>query len=87
MRSAPRSAARDSLIPDAAARERIAFAVALAERFSAHLIGLYPLPTPEAPWHLGYYDPTLLDPFYAELRERARSAAVKLREAFDLVAH
>ena len=68
---------------EAAARERIALAVALAERFSAHLIGLYPLPTPEAPRHLGYYDPALLDPFFAGLRERARSAAVKLREAFD----
>jgi nucleotide-binding universal stress UspA family protein len=68
---------------EATARERIAFASALAERFSAHLVGLYPLPTPETPRHLGYYDPALLDPFFAELRERARSAAVKVREAFD----
>jgi hypothetical protein len=30
---------------EATARKRIAFAAALAERFSAHLIGLYPLPT------------------------------------------
>jgi hypothetical protein len=50
---------------------------------SAHLIGLYPLPTPEAPRHFGYYDPTVLDPFFVELRERTRSAAVKMREAFD----
>jgi hypothetical protein len=68
---------------EANARERIDFACALAERFSAHLIGLYPLPTPEAPRHFGYYDPTLLDPFFVELRERARSAAVKMREVFD----
>ena len=68
------------LDPEAAARERIAFAATLAERFSAHLVGLYPLPTPEAPRHFGYYDPTLLDPFFLELRERARSAAVKMRE-------
>jgi nucleotide-binding universal stress UspA family protein len=58
-------------------------AAALAERFAAHLVGLYPLPTPQAPRHLGYYDPALLDPFFAEMRERARSAAVKVRETFD----
>ena len=68
---------------EATARERIDFASALAERFSAHLIGLYTLPTPEAPRHIGYYDPTLLDPFILELRERASGAAVKMREAFD----
>ena len=67
---------------EATANERIAFASALAERFSAHLIGLYLLPTPEAPRHLGYYDPALLDPFFAELGEKARSAAFKVREAF-----
>ncbi|MGB9647427.1 MAG: universal stress protein [Stellaceae bacterium] len=67
---------------EATAYGRIALASALAERFSAHLIGLYPLPTPEAPRHLGYYDPALLDPFFAELREKARSAAGKVREAF-----
>ena len=48
---------------EATARERIDFASTLAEQFSAHLIGLYTLPTPEAPRHFGYYDPTLLDPF------------------------
>jgi hypothetical protein len=36
---------------EANARERIDFACALAERFSAHLIGLFRLPTPEAPRH------------------------------------
>jgi hypothetical protein len=49
-------------------RERIDFACALAERFSAHLIGLFRLPTPEALRHFGYY-PTLLDPFFVELLE------------------
>jgi nucleotide-binding universal stress UspA family protein len=58
-------------------------AAALAERFSAHLVGLYPLPTPQMPGHFGYFDPALLDPLFVELRERARSAAVKVREAFD----
>ncbi len=65
------------------ARECIDLAATLAERFSAHLIGLYPLPTPESPRHLGYYDPALLDPFFAELRERARNAAGKMHETFD----
>jgi nucleotide-binding universal stress UspA family protein len=65
------------------ARERIELAAALAERFSAHLVGLYPLPTPQVPRHLGYYDPALLDPFFAELREKARAAAANVREVFD----
>jgi hypothetical protein len=68
---------------EATARKRIAFAAALAERFSAHLVGLYSLPTPEAPRHFGYYDPALLDPFFTELREKSHSTAVKMREAFD----
>src|SRR3984957_18861320 len=64
-------------------RERTDLAAALAERFSAHLVGLYPLPTPQMPGHFGYFDPALLDPLFVELRDRARSAAVKVREAFD----
>ena len=61
------------------ARERIDLAAALAERCGAHLLGLYPLPTR----HLGYHDPALLDPFFAQLREGARAAAAKTREMFD----
>jgi hypothetical protein len=67
---------------EATARKRISFAAALAERFSAHLIALYPLRTPEAPRHFGYYDPALIDPFFAELREKSRTTAIKMREAF-----
>ena len=33
---------------------RVELAAALAERFAAHLVGLYPLPIPEAPSHFGY---------------------------------
>jgi len=66
-----------------AARERIQLAAALAKRFGAHLVGLYPLLTPRPPRHLGYYDPALLDPFFTELRETSRSTAAKMREAFD----
>jgi nucleotide-binding universal stress UspA family protein len=71
---------------DASARERIEIAAALAERFAAHLVGLYPLPMPEAPRHFGYYDPALLNPFFEELRARARDAADKTREVFEHIA-
>jgi len=70
---------------EATARDRLDLAAALAERFAAHLVGLYPLQTPQIPRHLGYYDPALLDPFLAELRQRASSAAVKMRETFEHV--
>ena len=71
---------------DTSARERIEIAAALAERFAAHLVGLYPLPMPEAPRHFGYYDPALLNPFFEELRARARDAADKTREVFEHIA-
>ena len=70
---------------EAPARRRIDIAAALAERFEAHLVGLYPLPIPEVPRHFGYYDPALLDPFFGELRGRARETADKLREVFQHV--
>ena len=53
---------------DPSVRVRVDLAATLAERFAAHLIGLYPFPMPEAPRHMGYYDPALLDPFFAEWR-------------------
>ena len=70
---------------EAPARRRIVLDAALAERFEAHLVGLYPLPIPEVPRHFGYYDPALLDPFFGELRGRARETADKLREVFEHV--
>ena len=70
---------------EASARARIDLAAALAERFEAHLVGLYPLPIPAAPRHFGYYDPALLDPFFEELRVRAGEAADKQREVFEHV--
>jgi nucleotide-binding universal stress UspA family protein len=72
---------------NAASRGRIGLAVALAERFAAHLVGLYPLPVPEVPRHLGYYDPALLDPFFREVRERAQAVCDKEREAFEHAAN
>ena len=80
---------RDLLVvldTDPSARVRIEIAAALAERFAAHLVGLYPLPMPEAPRHFGYYDPALLNPFFEELRARARDAADKTRQTFEHIA-
>ncbi|MGC2202647.1 MAG: universal stress protein [Stellaceae bacterium] len=71
---------------DPPARGRVELAAALAERLGAHLVGLYPLPIPERPRELGYYDPALLDPFFTELRERARAAADQVREQFEHIA-
>ena len=71
---------------DASARERIEIAAALAERFAAHFVVLYPLPMPEAPRLFGYYDLALLNPFFEELRARARDAADKTREVFEHIA-
>jgi nucleotide-binding universal stress UspA family protein len=68
---------------DAASRGRTELAAALAERFAAHLVGLYPLPLPEAPRHLGYYDPALLDPFFHEMRQRAQAMCDSERAAFE----
>ena len=38
---------------ETASRGRMNLAAALAERFAAHLVGLYPLPVPEVPRHFG----------------------------------
>ena len=69
--------------PDTASRGRIALATGLAERFAAHLVGLYPLPVAEVPKHFAYYDPALLDPFFHDLREQAQEMCDKEREAFE----
>jgi nucleotide-binding universal stress UspA family protein len=69
--------------PDTASRGRIALAAALAERFAAHLVGLYPLPVAEVPRHFAYYDPALLDPFFRDLREKAQEVCDKEREGFE----
>jgi nucleotide-binding universal stress UspA family protein len=74
------------LDPEPAARGRIDLAAALAERFAAHLVGLYPLLVPQRPRELGYFDPALLDPFFESLREQARAAADEVREQFEHVA-
>ncbi len=66
-----------------AAAGRAAFAARLAERFAAHLIGLYPVPDFARPREFGYYDPALLDPIYRELREQAEAQAEAMRQTFE----
>src|SRR5438034_643514 len=68
---------------DPASRRRIDLVAALAERFAAHLVGLYPLPVPEIPHHLSYYDPAVLNPFFLDLRQQAQAASEAEREAFE----
>ena len=62
---------------------RITLAAALAERFAAHLIGLYPIPNIELPARAGYPDLAVLEPVYREWRERALKQAEELRQAFE----
>ena len=69
-----------------AGRRRIETAAALAERFGAHLIGLYPRPQPRIASSFGYYDPTLFDPLYRDMLERIQQAAGELRREFEATA-
>ncbi len=64
-------------------RERIGLAAVLAERFAAHLIGLYPVPNPEFPRAAGYPDLALLESIYGEFRAKASEQAEQMREAFE----
>jgi nucleotide-binding universal stress UspA family protein len=65
------------------ARGRIDLAVGLAERFGAHLVGLYPIPSAELPRRAGYADLAALEPVYREWRERALEQAEEARQAFE----
>lgn len=64
-------------------RGRIDLAAALAERFAAHLVGLYPIPDPDLPRRAGYADLAALEPVYREWRARALSEAERARETFE----
>jgi nucleotide-binding universal stress UspA family protein len=65
---------------------RVDLAATLAERFSAHLAGLYPIPSPELPRRAGYADLAALEPVYHEWRARALEQAEQTREAFERAA-
>jgi nucleotide-binding universal stress UspA family protein len=64
-------------------RGRIELAADLAERFGAHLVGLYPVPRPEMPGRGGYADLAVLEPVYREWRERSLAQAEATRAAFE----
>jgi nucleotide-binding universal stress UspA family protein len=65
---------------------RIELAVVLAERFSAHLVGLYPIPSPELPRRAGYADLAVLEPVYHDWRERLLEQAETVRGMFERLA-
>lgn len=69
-----------------AARRRIELAARLAERFGAHLIGLYSALAAEAPPRRGYFehfDQSLVEPLYRDHREKMRIAAEATRQLFE----
>jgi nucleotide-binding universal stress UspA family protein len=71
------------LDPSRAGRRRIDIAVALAERFEAHLVGYYPLPMAEVSRAIGYYNPALLDPLMQRLADNSRESGDLLRTEFE----
>ena len=62
---------------------RLELAAALAERFSAHLVGLYPIPSPDPPRRAGYAELAALEPVYREWRAQALEQAEALHAAFE----
>jgi nucleotide-binding universal stress UspA family protein len=64
-------------------QRRIDVATALAEQFAAHLVGLYPIPSPELPRRAGYADLAALEPIYHEWRQRALEQAEAVRNIFE----
>jgi nucleotide-binding universal stress UspA family protein len=80
---------RDMLVvldPVADSRGRCELAAALAERFAAHLVGLYPVPRPELGSLGANFDAAFLEPLYREWRETAFGQAEACRQAFDRAA-
>jgi nucleotide-binding universal stress UspA family protein len=72
-----------------AARGCAELAAALAERFSAHLIGLHTSLPVEAPGQRGYFDyfdRSLLDPLYREYRRKIEAEGEATRQLFEEIA-
>jgi nucleotide-binding universal stress UspA family protein len=77
---------RDMLVvldPMADALGRAELAAMLAERFAAHLVGLYPVPRPELTSPAANFDMALLEPIYREWRATALARAEACRQAFE----
>jgi nucleotide-binding universal stress UspA family protein len=75
-----------------AARRRIELAAALAERFTAHLIGLHAtmatmaMQPPHGRGYFDYFDRSLLEPLYREFSERMQAEADEARSLFEEIA-
>jgi nucleotide-binding universal stress UspA family protein len=68
------------------ARGRLELAAALAERYQAHLIGLYLSILGEEPQQQSYYEVPLLDPLYREFGRRIESERATTQAMFEDVA-
>jgi nucleotide-binding universal stress UspA family protein len=70
----------------AASQGRIELAAALAERFAAHLVALYPVPSQEFLRRGGSFDTTLVEPLYREWRAAALAESEACRREFERAA-
>jgi nucleotide-binding universal stress UspA family protein len=70
---------------DPQSRDRILVAAALAERFGAHLVGLYVMVSREPPGRFDYFnsDAPLFGPLYRDIEEKARAEAEGTRILFE----
>jgi nucleotide-binding universal stress UspA family protein len=72
------------------ARGRVELAAALAERFDAHLIGLYTTLPEEGPGRRGYFDyfdRSLIDPLYREYQQKIAADGDATRRLFEEIAN
>ena len=74
------------LDPAADTPGRLALAAMLAERFGAHLVGLYPVPPSEPVRPIFAPDLAGLEPLFHEWRARALTEAENTRQSFEHIA-
>ncbi len=67
-------------------RRRLELAAALAERFAAHLVGLYLSILGEEPEQQSFYDVPLFDPLYREFGRKIQAERATAQALFDAVA-
>src|SRR6266851_8636956 len=71
------------------ARGRVELAAALAERFDAHLIGLYttlPVEAPPRRGYFDYFDRSLLAPLYREYQQKMEADGAATQRLFEEIA-
>lgn len=71
---------------DQRSHERLAIGANLAERFDAHLVGLYAAIGPEPPGRFDQFNAPLFRPIYDEIEARIREQADAMRALFEDVA-